>query len=48
MRITHALSVAAGWFLLSGVDRRRAGNSSGLNTLQFCSAIFPRSFPTVV
>jgi hypothetical protein len=34
--------------VLSYVDRRRAGNSSALNTLQFSLAIFPRCFPTVV
>jgi hypothetical protein len=36
MRITHALSVAAGWLVgASGVDRPHGGNSSELNTLQF-------------
>jgi hypothetical protein len=35
MRIAHALSVAAGWLVLSGVDRPHGGNSSELNTLQF-------------
>jgi hypothetical protein len=53
MRITHAPSVAAaGGLVLAGVDRRRAGNSSALNTLQFSlddlAAVLPNRGVTVV
>jgi hypothetical protein len=53
MRITRALSVAAaGWLVLSGVDRERAGNSSALNTLQFTlgdlAAVLPNRGVAVV